>query len=309
MNRAGVSWTVAVLVLAGGLQGGEPAGLVIDLVELNCGGFSVRVPGGTYEAGAGGAANYTIPAPIAGFKGPDGVWRGHGYLETYARVVSFEGRHEAGRAELVYRFDDGGTYRVKLTVGEGVLWLDERSELGPRDVWVFDTLAGGWAPRSAFAFDVASGHRQALVLPGHYDKQEVVVNPVAARAAEDAAGGLVTGVVVLSGEADQRDAAAFWCDAVETWEDGDRMGFALWQRRQRGGDASSRHFQAPETKTDSTPNPRTAGLLGPSLYEGRATLEFNLGKGSRRLGFAVFARGDRPRVLSVLDALLGFKRE
>ena len=69
------------------------------------------------------------------------------------------------------------------------------------------------------------------------------------------------------------------------------MGIQLWQRRQRPGDPASRHFLGPETKSDATPNPRTAGMLGTSLYEGHVTIELNLGRGSRKLGFAAVAKG------------------
>jgi hypothetical protein len=69
------------------------------------------------------------------------------------------------------------------------------------------------------------------------------------------------------------------------------MGLQLWQRRQRPGDPASRHFLGPETKSDTTPNPRTAGMLGTSLYEGHVTIELSLGRGTRKLAFAVTPKG------------------
>ena len=99
------------------------------------------------------------------------------------------------------------------------------------------------------------------------------------------------GAAVLSDDPASRDVVGFMAIDPLSWTDGASMGIQLWQRRQTPGDPGSRHFQAPETKSDSTPNPRTAPLLGPSLYEGHVTLELALGRGERRLAFIIADKG------------------
>jgi hypothetical protein len=83
------------------------------------------------------------------------------------------------------------------------------------------------------------------------------------------------------------------------------MAMGLWQHRQLPGDPGSRQFLGPETKSDSTPNPRTASLLGTSLYEGHVTLEFSLGNGKRTMGFTVYPRPqNREEIPAPLKALV-----
>lgn len=297
-----------------------PPRLVIETDILEAGTFAVRVPTGTYVAAKGGAANYTVPGPIAAFKGADGAWRGHGYLETGPRLARFEGKLTKASAELSYTFQGGRSYRVKLRVASGAVLLDEASTLGPRNLYVFDCYYGGWLPAAGFAVDRGAAHHAFLYLPCYYDKPEVTVNPAAAsaKAGQTSAAGKAehrhgaveilhgsspaaatrpeehpAAVAVLSAEPAKKDMAGFFCRQIDQWENADRMGFQLWQRRQLPGDPASRHFLGPETKSDSTPNPRTAGMLGKSLYEGHVTIELRLGVGTRKLGFAVAAKPDR----------------
>jgi hypothetical protein len=266
---------------------------VIETGELVAGTFSVRVPTGSYTAPAGGAPTYSVPGPIVAFKGPDGVWRGHGYLETYPRLVEFEGTLDKAIATLKYTFEDGKSYEVRLTARDGAILMDETSNLGPRNLYVFDAYYGDWLPSAGFALDAAGKNHAFLYLPCYYDKSEVTILPAAGHPARQVAvlGPGPAGVAVLSPAADKKDIAAFWCRAPASWKGADTMGLQLWQRRQLPGDPASRHFLGPETKSDSTPNPRTAGLLGPSLYEGHVTVEFALGVGTRQLIFAVAAKG------------------
>ena len=72
------------------------------------------------------------------------------------------------------------------------------------------------------------------------------------------------------------------------------------------GEPASRHFIAPETKSDSTPNPRTAGLMGTSLYEGHVTIELGLGRGTRQLVFVVAPKGpDKSTIADPIKTKLG----
>ncbi len=270
---------------------------ITKTAELDCGTFRVKVPAGSYTAPKGGAPDYGVPGPIVAFKGPDGVWRGHGYLETFPKLLSFEGTVEDKTARLEYRFEGDKRYSVTLEATPGALLMDEAADLGPRNLFVFDAYYG-WLPAAGFATNVAGTHHNFLYLPCYYDKPEVDVNPVAQARAEERKEeertkpeDLPGGVAVTSADPATQDVAGFWCRAVDSWQGGDTMGFALWQHRQLPGDPSSRHFLGPETKSDSTPNPRTAGMLGPSLYEGHVTIEFALGTGTRKLGFAATTKG------------------
>jgi hypothetical protein len=271
---------------------GPPQRLVIPLAEFSAGSFSVQIPTGTYTAPAGGAPNYAVPGPIVAFKGADGVWRGHGYLETYPRLVKFEGKVHGPTAELLYSFEGDKRYSVHLTATADAILMEEHSNLGPRNLFVFDCFYGQWLPASAFALDLSGRNHAFLYLPCFYDKPEVTINPAA-----DTSDAKAGAVAVLSADPAKTDIAGFWVRDPGGWRNGDTMGIQLWQRRQLPGDPSSRHFQAPETKSDSTPNPRTADLLGQSLYEGHVTIEFSLGAGTRKLGFAATRKADTRETL------------
>ena len=273
-----------------------PPKLVVSTGVLDAGAFSVKVPTGTYTAPKGGAPSYSVPGPIVSFKGADGVWRGWGYLETYPRLLKFEGKLDKASAELTYSFEKSKRYHVKLQVRDGVVLLDEDSDLGPRNLYVFDCYYGGWLPAAGFAVNLAGTNHAFLYLPCYYDKPEVTINPGAPQPEaeedqpkvkpEDRPGA----AAVLSADPAKKDIAGFFCRDVAGWRNGDRMGIQLWQRRQLPSQPGSRHFLGPETKSDSTPNPRTADMLGKSLYEGHVTIEMNLGIGTRKLGFAAWAK-------------------
>ncbi len=275
-----------------------PPPLVIATVTLDAGTFSVKVPSGEYTAPAGGAPNYRIPGPIVAFKGPDSKWRGHGYLETYARLQSFKSEVANSRARLTYGFEDGAEYQVTVEAKDGLVTLDEECALGPRNLYVFDAYYG-WQPSGGFVVD-ASGERHAfLYLPCHYDKVEATVTPSTNVSPPLAA------AAVFNPDPMTRDIAAFFVRTPKAWANADRMSFSIWQRRQLPGDPASRHFLGPETKSDSTPNPRTAALLGPSLYEGHVAIEFSLGIGKRAMGFAVYPKPpSREEIPAPLKALV-----
>ncbi len=260
----------------------SPPTFAIPLKELRVGDFVVRVPSGTRTAPKGGFKPYTVPGPVAGFKGPDGVWRGHGYLETLPKLETFRGEVDADGAKLTYRFAGGKRYEATLTVSDGRLLLSETSDLGPRNTYVFDCTYGGWNASAAFVTDRFGRNHNFLYLPCHYDKLEARLDSHAPTAP--------AGLAALSDDPKTTDIAGFWVRDPAEWENFQRMAVQLWQHRQLPGDLASRHFLGPETKSDSTPNPRTAFMLGKSLYEGHVTIELALGKGTRKLGFAVLAK-------------------
>jgi len=279
---------------------GPPQKLILGRAELVVGGFRVEIPTGSFHAPAEGAASYSVPGPIVRCKGPDGVWRGHGYLETYPRLLKFNGTQTPTGATLTYEFEAGKRYEVQMTVRDGVLVLEEQSSLGPRNLFVFDCFyseAAGqpWAPSAGIAFSANARTVGSLYLPCFYDKPEVTVNPgVAAPPTTEMEGQPPVppiGVAVFASASGSKDLIGFWAVDPAQWKHADAMGFQLWQHRQRAGDPSSRSFLGPDTKSDSTPNARTASLMGTSLYEGHVTIEFNLGVGTRKLAFAAPGKG------------------
>lgn len=283
----------------------DPPRPVVETTELSANGFSVKVPTGEYVAPPGGVETFRIPGPIAAFKGPDGRWRGHSYLETTYRLESFTGRVSEGTAQLEYRFERGKRYTVTVRADGGAVTIDERSDLGPKNLWVLDCTYH-WRPGAGFAMNLPATRHAFLYLPCYYDKPEATVNPVADLRADQAdRRAVVGGLAVLHASDDRRDVLGMWCRHVDRWQGGETMGMQLWQRRQLPGDPASRHFLGPETKSDSTPNPRTAGMLGRSLYEGHVTIELNLGVGTRKLGLAVVGKGrPRERIPDPLESLI-----
>ncbi len=280
----------------------EPRELAIDLREMDAGAFKVRIPHGevTFEDGA---EPHSVPGPVAAFKGPDETWRGLGYLETYPMLLSFEGTVREGdalddgdepvlwRAELRYRFENDDRYDVTLTARDGVVLIEEESQLGPRNLFVFDFYYR-WQPAAATVTDGDGRHHAFLYMPCYYDKPEVTIRPdrLADGAAEQGDADGAAGIAVIGPQAEQRDVAGFFMRRADEWDGAASMGAQLWQRRQLPGDPASRHFIAPESKSDSTPNPATAEMIGESLYEGHITFEMALGRGTRQMAFTVVER-------------------
>lgn len=292
----------------GGANSAEPApppAPLLDLTEIPGNGMAIRVPTGTWNADGAEADNTSVPGPIASFKGADDTWRGYGYLETLPRLVAFTGTVDGKKAHLAYTFEGDKQYVVDLDVAGRTVRMSETSDLGPKNVFVFDCTYGGWQPTAAFAADAKAENHAFVYLPCYYDKAEVTINPAAeAKTTEDGAKVVrPMGVAVVSRNPAKRDVAGFWGRDTDEWKRPDRMGIQLWQRRQLPGDPASRHFLGPETKSDSTPNPRTADMLGQSLYEPHVTIEMALGVGTRRLGFAAVDKGETPE-----DVPEAFKR-
>ncbi|MFP4354932.1 MAG: hypothetical protein ACLFUJ_07375 [Phycisphaerae bacterium] len=273
-----------------------PVPLAIETAEWNVGSFSLKIPTGRYTAPEGGAANYTVPGPVVSIKGPDGQWRGHGYLETYPRLLEFTGKREGKTALLEYRFEQDKSYTVKLTADDGVVLIEETSNLGPRNVYVFDAYYN-WQPAAGFVTNLPGRTASFVYLPCYYDKPEATLNPATDRKKTDEDEKCLSdeqipgAVAVTAANPESKDVVGFFCRDVDSWDNGSSMGIQLWQRRQRPSQPASRHFLGPETKSDSTPNPRTAGMLGQSQYEGHVTIELNLGQGSRKLGLVVCPKG------------------
>ncbi len=251
------------------------------------------VPDGSHSFGQNGAALYSVPGPVAAFRGSDGIWRGRGYLETRLRLLNFTATTDDSGIRLLYKFENDKRYEAVLRVAHGVLLIDEVAGLGPRDLFVFDAFYN-WQPTSGFATSLNGDNVNYLYLPAYYDKPEFTFAP-----SGSISNNIPGGAAFYHPEKDHSDVAGFFVRNLPEWQNADGMGFQLWQRRQLPGRPESRHFQAPETKSDSTPNPRTAPILGQSLYEGHLTLEFRLFDGSRHMAFMVTEKPDDQDDLSV----------
>ena len=291
---APASWSaVADHLPPGGANAPEPTAApayIIELASLPLGDGQVQVPTGSYTAPASGSPAYGVPGPIAAFQiAGDSDWRGYGYIESVLSLQSFKGSHEktdAGwKATLTYSYENDASYVVHLECTGKALLLEETSSLGPLSTFVFDAYYN-WQPTSGFTTDLTATKQNFLYLPCHYDKPEVTVQqPLLIKEETKATAAASIGV---AGPRKQPIVAGFWTRDLSSWKNGDRMNLQLWQRRQVGGDPASRHVLGPETKSDGTPNPHTAKMIGNSLYEGHVTMELALGKGSRKLGFTFY---------------------
>ncbi len=92
-----------------------------------------EIPWGTNAASSGRSAAGTFPGPILRVKGPDGVWRGRGTLETELAFKGFESTELAKgplfwEGLLEYRFEEGRYCRVKLRLETGRPYLLVSSE-------------------------------------------------------------------------------------------------------------------------------------------------------------------------------------
>lgn len=293
--RLAAVWMAGLTALAaatsepppGGINAAPPVAPALHSLpwaELACGPGSVRVPSGSWSGTSDGGK--LLPAPIGAFRLGSGAWCGAGYIETYARCVSFTAAVTQVAAELTYRFDDGATWTARLAVVGNRLRIDEQSTLGPRDRWVFDA-APGWSPAAGAIFTAAAAKCRFLTLPCHYDRMEGLVLP--SGAAAGFAGLAVIGV-------DRPEMLLFSVDP------GDGPGVELWQHRQLGAETGSRQSLGPDTKSDGVNDPRTADLVGPSLWSGHVTVEFRLMSGKRTSWLSIAAkpaeRADLPAAIA-----------
>jgi hypothetical protein len=91
----------------------------------------------------------SVPAPLAGVRGPDGQWRGKGWLESPLPVESYETRFdEEGPVvrvyRIVYRFAGGKSYQVRLRLYSGLNYVHvlEDADVDKASRFVFSAHAG-----------------------------------------------------------------------------------------------------------------------------------------------------------------------
>ncbi len=294
-HRPNCGWLVALAALPAMIPAATEANapvpaprptLATAAIELVGQGFAIRVPGADWQAKPG-QGEVLLPAPIIAVRStPQAPWLGCGYLDTASAATALKVEGRSDSVTLDYAFADGGHYRAVVTVRGALVLIDEIAQLGPRDAWVFDAFYD-WQPGAGIALARGAATANFLTLPCHYDRVEAAI------LAHQPGPQIPTGLAVLSAAEDRREILAVWAREAATWRNPGQLGIELWQRRQRGNDVRSRHVLGPDVKSDGTPNPRTAGLIGTSLYEGHVTLEFLLGVGERHLALAVVNRPDQ----------------
>ena len=125
---------------------------------LSSGPLSLLVPVGKhrYDTPIAAAA---APAPLLGVKGPDGIWRGHGRLESAEHITSYQAEViENGPVLLAYRIEYRFTgdkyYRVTLRLYHGLNYaqVSEEANVDPDSRFLFSAYAG-FAPTHYVAPD------------------------------------------------------------------------------------------------------------------------------------------------------------
>lgn len=225
------------------------------------------------------------PAAIQSVKGPDGLWRGRGYLDTYWRVKSYEAKVLAAgpvfvEVQVTYKFEQDKTYVATLRLISQMDWMlvSEEMNLGPRCKFVFDCSSnfapdrlgmmspGAMLSRDLNYFDDVLQARMVIWTQGAqlYDFRDAL------------------GVYQQDGNA--RDFLGAFVYRPGEWTRA-KVNFAeFWERRQIGDDFLTREELTREGKTDAMPSPLTAGLHGKSVYGGHFTWEFSLYDGRRQWG-------------------------
>ncbi|MGA2066783.1 MAG: hypothetical protein ABSG86_17530 [Thermoguttaceae bacterium] len=115
---------------------------------LSSGPLAVRVPFGRRRC-ATGAAAAEVPGPLLGVKGPDGQWRGKGWLESPLAVEGYETTLlEEGpvlvACRVAYQFAGGKSYRVtvRLANGQNYAHVVEEADGDEASKFVFSVYAG-----------------------------------------------------------------------------------------------------------------------------------------------------------------------
>ena len=269
--------------------------LATEAAELIGKGFSIRVPAADWQAKDG---DVLLPAPIMAVRVANGPWLGCGYLETAAQALSLKVERSPESAKLDYQFAGGGRWQVTVKIVGSIVTIDEVANMGPRDAWVFDTFYN-WNAEAGIALAPKGAFANFLYVPCHFDRVEATI------LAHTPGPQTPAGLAVLADSTQRREMIALWAREVPQWKNPEQLPVQLWQRRQRGNDVRSRHFVGPDTKSDGTPNPRTAALLGTSLYEGHVTLECLLGQGERRLALAILPQpDDRAAIVPAIARLM-----
>jgi len=228
-----------------------------------------------------------VPAPIMAVRGPDGVWRGRGYLDTWWRVLGYETAVTAGpvfaEVRTTYRFESDSevrrdktyTIRVRLVDQMDYAHVEEQMSLGPRCTFVFDCSANFAPDRLGLTTAGANVVPRQL---NYFDdvlqaRMNVFTQYTQLFDFRDALG-------VYQEESAKDFIGLFFCNPGE-WTRAKVNTIEFWERRQLGDDVLTRGRLTTFGKTDALPNPNTEGLHGRSVYSGHFTWEFPLNDGRR----------------------------
>jgi len=77
--------------------------------------MAIRVPAGRIQC-VPPRTGRDVPGPILGLRGPDGIWRGGGWIEGATPVVAIDGSPEGGEYVVTYAFEQGGRAEVRFRV-------------------------------------------------------------------------------------------------------------------------------------------------------------------------------------------------
>lgn len=94
----------------------EPSGLP-SIRVLATDQMAIRVPEGRIEC-VPPRTGRDVPGPILGVRGPDGVWRGAGWVEGTAPVIAIDGGSEGDEYVVTYAFAQGGRAEIRFAIPE-----------------------------------------------------------------------------------------------------------------------------------------------------------------------------------------------
>jgi hypothetical protein len=224
-----------------------------------------------------------VPAPIMAVKGPDGAWRGKGYLDTYWRVTSYESQViESGPiftdVRVTYRFEQNKSYVVNIRLISKQDWalVGEQMDLGPRNKFIFDCSVGFKPNQLAMLTPGAQALTRDLNFFDDILQARMAIFTQYTQLADfrDALG------VCESGPS--RDFVGIFQYQPGHWSRPKVNFVEFWEHRQQGDNFLTREPLTTMGKADAFPNPDMPAFQGKSVYEGHFTWEFQLIDGHRQ---------------------------
>lgn len=243
-----------------------------------------------------------VPAPIAAVRGPDGRWRGKGYLDTYWRVTSYKSELlETGPlfadVRLTYHFEGKRTYQVTIRLSSKADWacVSESMNLGPRNKFVFDCSVNFQPDK----LGLLTARSDVLLRDLHYFddiRQARFAMFSQFSQLHDFRDGLG---VCESGSS--RDFLGAFLYRPGQWTRPKVNFVEFWEHRQAGDDYLTRDRLTDFGKADAFASPEHEDMQGHSVYQGHFTWEFQLYDGRRQWGLSMtdksqqFVKATRPR--------------
>jgi hypothetical protein len=235
-----------------------------------------------------------VPAPIAAVRGPDGLWRGKGYLDTYWRVTGYKSEVlEAGPlfadVRTTYRFEGDRTYQVDIRLVSKADWacVSENMNLGPRNKFIFDCSVNFQPDK----LGLLTARSDVLARDLNYVddiRQARFALFTQFNQLYDFRDGLG---VYESGPS--RDFLGAFLYRPGQWTRA-KVNFAeFWEHRQAGDDYLTRDRLTDFGKADAFVSPETDGMQGHSVHQGHFTWEFQLYDGRRQWGLSMTDKSEQ----------------